>query len=127
MSHCTQRVLSVELGIELPPHSLHRVPSVLEISVSPQVLQKADPTLDATEPASQEIQAMAEVCPVDSELFADLVPMGQESQGAKPVGLYCPALQGTGLTHSMLPLVSAIFPASQAVQLDAPAILLYVL
>ena len=124
--HATQRVLLVASGIELSLHSIHSVPSILEICESPQSLHKADPAVEEMVPASQVTQAIS-IEPVDLELFMLLDPAGQESQGAKPVALYCPALQGTGVTHSMLPLVSAIFPASQAVQLDAAAILLYVL
>jgi hypothetical protein len=109
-SHATQRVLLVASGIELSLHSIHSVPSKLEICESPQSLHIADPAVKDAVPDSQVTQAIS-IEPADFVLRLLLVPAGQESQGAKPVSLYCPALHGTGLTHSMLPIVSAIFPS----------------
>ena len=105
--------------MELSLHSMQCVPSALEICESPQSLHKADPVVEDIVPGSQLTQAVSTV-PADLVLFTLRNPARQESHGAKPVALYCPALQGIGLTHSILPLVSAILPVSQAVQLDAP-------
>ena len=121
-----QRVLLLASGMELSLHSMQFVPSVLEICEAPQSLHKADPAVEDMVPGLQLTQAVS-IVPADLVLFTLLNPARQESQGEKPVALYCPALQGIGFTHSILPLVSAILPVSQAVQLDAPALLLNVL
>ena len=102
------------------------VPSVLEICEAPQSLHKADPAVEDMVPGSQPTQAVS-IVPADLVLLTLLNPARQESQGEKPVALYCPALQGIGLAHSLLPLVNAILPVSQAVQVNAPVLLLKVL